>query len=540
MTRSGGNANKIAHFSLLGCVRCEKKGLSCPGYQPAKLLELFESPIFDSEQHKQSHSTFIEKGSELFVISSQHCRPFWLQVMAQLAYVSSPVRHGIAAVGAVLMLESSKASSAVTCTNIPAIPDLIRRHRAKEMQELCTNDQELLPTEVVLTTIKLLMMLDIWTGLHQRLNVHIAAAYKLIQTHCEGHKRRGERLSREMTELFVPAVEFTTVHAIAVLDNFPPPDSGIPTNYGPLINLDALATISNFFDAVYHLELIIKAIARFSFGHHAPGIEDNIITALSTYQSRLTYLYMDSRSDANPSLDPLAESYLSAHHRTAYLMFQSALYTSEAQFAVHTDDLRHILNNIQAWLAGDGLPSPDDHQRTLGVLPPLFFVATKSREADLRRKAIALMHDTRRLERSWTGCIAAQLARFVADTEQQAGRFVRLDKVDLVLTERRTRVRYWESGVNGAGEKKETSLICLREREVNEPLMDPLSWKVLKAYGYNATLPTAPQMDCHCPDGMEVVSRLSMDNDPLKIALLQTRADAWVPRRKGSIEIVAV
>ena len=68
-----------------------------------------------------------------------------------------------------------------------------------------------------------------------------------------------------------------------------------------------------------------------------------------------------------------------------------------------------------------------DNQRvfksTLGILSPLFLVATKCRNPSIRDRAIKALHSSARRERTWNSCIATILAQFVVHVEES----IRLD-----------------------------------------------------------------------------------------------------------------
>ncbi|KAG9255348.1 uncharacterized protein F5Z01DRAFT_673299 [Emericellopsis atlantica] len=57
----------------------------------------------------------------------------------------------------------------------------------------------------------------------------------------------------------------------------------------------------------------------------------------------------------------------------------------------------------------------------MGIVPPLFVVATKCREGILRRKAIALLRSSSRREGMWDSGLAARVAQLVMDLEEADG-----------------------------------------------------------------------------------------------------------------------
>lgn len=116
-------------------------------------------------------------------------------------------------------------------------------------------------------------------------------------------------------------------------------------------------------------------------------------------------------------------SLLCIHQRVARIMLNTLAFSDEMLFDMYFKDFEYILCGCERLLRSDLefiSTASGRFSETLGIIPPLFFVATRCRSTALRQRAIICLHATKRHERSWTSCTAYQVASIVIRTEEVA------------------------------------------------------------------------------------------------------------------------
>jgi hypothetical protein len=496
--------------------------LKCPGYNPptVKLFELSDTPEFDTAGDKVAYNVFIERGSRIFAIANSRSMDLWVRTIPQLAYQYKAVRHAVIAMGTVQV-------KALQSEQFP-VPQATLVHRARAMQQLYKSDPSELPVEVLACCALFLMILDVWTENGAGPEFHLTALFRLLHEHMEMLKYQGLAPSREVSEIFMPAIDWALVNSLTAVDNFPPPGSPVSSEYKLLLNPTVADSFTDYRGALNSLDAINKTTARYNIGHRQRGIEENISTALARFREQVSRLSSRRLLDPDPQRNALYEAYLSANWRATKVMFESAEYPSESLFSpLHDADFQHIVFSMRIWLAGEATVPPKQRIPNLGIIPALFLVATKCRDPRLRRDAVQLLHDAARSERGWDTCIASVIARSVIDTEETAltasepnvtgfnadgalksahvhrqRLYVSLAKVDLAPPEGVIRIRYWEQRLEPSGLQARRSVKVSIQYDsalgAGSPTFDILSSKVLRAYGYSGFILTAPNIPCQC------------------------------------------
>ncbi|KPI37909.1 uncharacterized protein AB675_3121 [Cyphellophora attinorum] len=505
------------------CYKCTRKGLKCPGYNPPtiKLFELSDTPEFDTAGDKEAYNVFIERGSRIFAIANSRSMDLWVRTIPQLAYQYKAVRHAVIAMGTVQV-------RALQSEQFP-VPQATLVHRARAMQQLYKSDPSELPVEVLACCALFLMILDVWTENGAGPEFHLTALFRLLHEHIAMLKNQGLAPSREVSEIFLPAIDWALVNSLTAVDNFPPPGSPVSPGYKLLLNPTISDSFTDYRGALNSLDAINKTTARYNIGHRQRGIEENISTALARFREQVSRLSSQCLLDPDSSRrNALYEAYLSANWRATKVMFESAEYPSESLFSpLHDADFQHIVVSMKIWLAGEATIPPKQRIPNLGIIPALFLVATKCRDSGLRHDAVELLHDAARSERGWDTCIASVIARSVINTEGmaltagepfvtgpdvdetlasiQAHRqrlYVSLAKVDLAPSEGVIRIRYWEQRLEPSGLQARRSVKVSIPYDsalgAGSPTFDILSSKVLRAYGYSGFILTAPEISCQC------------------------------------------
>lgn len=204
---------------------------------------------------------------------------------------------------------------------------------------------------------------------------------------------------------------------------------------------------------------------------------------------------------------------LKLHLQVIKVMLKTVSVQDEMVFDGCREDFEYILYEAEELLAYElqsGSPSgPTSVRSTLGLIPPLFMVATKCRESAMRNRALELLHGSRRRERSWNSCVASILAGVVIDTGEdrssmppvltQAERRVCLSHVEFDREQAQIRVRYKVVSGGAYSEEKTTIKPWIPSIDDNYETV-ALSHKSLRAYGYTGTILISPRISCQCLD----------------------------------------
>lgn len=193
--------------------------------------------------------------------------------------------------------------------------------------------------------------------------------------------------------------------------------------------------------------------------------------------------------------------------------------SDEMSIDAFLEDFEQILDESEELLAFELQPgserSPVLVRSSLGWIPPLFMVATKCRASRLRRRALELLHGSRRRERLWNSCIASMLAETIIGIEDNpVGSSV--SESALPSSEQRVCLSHVEfNREKGQIMVEDTHMPWdipgIRETLVKVwlPTIDDnyetvlLSHKFLRAYGYTGTILVSPRITCQCREKMK-------------------------------------
>jgi hypothetical protein len=111
---------------------------------------------------------------------------------------------------------------------------------------------------------------------------------------------------------------------------------------------------------------------------------------------------------------------LRAHQRAASIMVEILPSTSEMVFDEHLDDFKTLLQESSAAAVPSTVASISFHFGfSLGLISPLFLIATRCRDPSLRREAVAVLRSTHQSEGCWDSCSAALIAEHVINIEER-------------------------------------------------------------------------------------------------------------------------
>ncbi|KIV81615.1 hypothetical protein PV11_03786 [Exophiala sideris] len=306
-----------------------------------------------------------------------------------------------------------------------------------------------LPIETILTCCVLFLAVEIWTEKKTHAALHILAAHNILNG-----KRAALPHSSEVATVYKPMVDELVVQACTFGDDFPPPNSRLSSYYKLDYGLEKVDSVWNWKDALDVLNQLLKCVLRVTSRPVSCPLRSKVKSALGRFSDVLEELHT---SEAPPSEGSMAgEEYchLRFHHRVAYIMLHTLGQEDESSYDDFLEDFGFVLQCCETMMkqrvSNAASRSPSLVSPTLGLLPPLFFVATKCRDTVTRHKALDLLHDTSVSERQWTSCMATALAKFVVD--QEADGLSALAKGDST-TKATKRIRLLHAHFTGAEHK---------------------------------------------------------------------------------------
>ena len=151
--------------------------------------------------------------------------------------------------------------------------------------------------------------------------------------------------------------------------------------------------------------------------------QQNLHRKLQGWQSGIAQL----RGRASTQEEISGCSMLYMYSLTSSIWLQAALQPSgETAFDAHRHDFELIIEHAESSLSMFMAPwktkytgTPPVFSFEMGVIPPLYFTATKCRDSDLRRKAISLLQRSPRREGLWDADEMVAVARRIISLEEE-------------------------------------------------------------------------------------------------------------------------
>lgn len=215
---------------------------------------------------------------------------------------------------------------------------------------------------------------------------------------------------------------------------------------------------------------------------------------------------------------------LLVHCRVATVMATHAMSNhDETSFDNHIADFKYILSRCSEILISDENFGRDIWDTTFGILPPLFFVATRCRDRTMRLQALGFLHRSSRVERAWSSCMAYLLAKFVIQEEENSrhpsvsvpspsppphfpsyvapATRVRITHVQFMRLSERVLIEHvqgrWKNSTRPLP-VTQTLLPYIPCPELRKSSDTAISRKVIQAAGYFGVFFLSPPIRCHC------------------------------------------
>ena len=352
---------------------------------------------------------------------------FWQQVGLRLSHSFPSIKHGITAVGAIQAPLHFMDPGTVVETRQPENNTLSLTNLARGMHLASHADPRDVPLEAILASTIFFTTSAIWTDKIGAPAMHVGAGLKILDEYANGTYEGAVINREEVDTIFIPMFRRFVVAACAYSDGFPEHStSNVPTNVFLDIDLDKATNVTDIENAFETTGTLLKCVLRLREGVTMDNIFPRVRLALDTFEHALTELYLrhlgDKAMQSNTG-NTFDHDYrhLRMHLATIRIMYETITSDDELDYDKFRREFLFILVECKKLLAEeDDAKSTRDAQNlrtTHGMIPPLFFTATRCRDLSIRKQAIDLLHSTARTERGWSSCMATSLARFVVDQE---------------------------------------------------------------------------------------------------------------------------
>jgi hypothetical protein len=202
---------------------------------------------------------------------------------------------------------------------------------------------------------------------------------------------------------------------------------------------------------------------------------------------------------------------LQLHVRVIGVMLGTNVVQDEMAFDSCWDDFNYILSEVEELLAYELKPGsergPTSVRSSLGLIPPMFLVATKCRDPVMRCRALELLHGSRRRERSRNSCVASMMAQTVIDAEEVRPRDCQNPQTALPTADERvclthaafdrTKAQITIGYTRTVWDASNTSEVIIKPWiptiDDNYEIVQ-LSRKSLRTYGYTGTILISPRI----------------------------------------------
>lgn len=411
------------------CQRCLKSGRECAGYTNTPRASPVREPTPGVEQRATTAQDdellehFIGEAVQQLAGFSLSFRQFCQSLAPQLANNYPAVRYALLSVAA-----RSRAATFRWDPRRPRIDAIDYKSTSlvyynNAIQHLTTASNRKMPSEVYLVCGLLFAAIEFWPHQDMAPAMHILTAFKLVL-------RGTAMLPEAVKEGMLPFLTHMGRKTIAFSDDVPndlasqmrtfvwinirPPC--VPVTFVSLKEAwNRMETLLNYIGAFTHDDPAFTAASRRDAINFAAELQRALVKTVELLPNDQHHQHRKTQYRA-----------LLMHHRVLQIMLEAAQVTDEVIYDLFTADFSHILHECEALLPEtqhgdqDTNPKKGPWHTSLGLLAPLFFVATRCRIPALRHRAIKALHGSRRREREWNSCIATMLARLVVHTEEKS------------------------------------------------------------------------------------------------------------------------
>lgn len=489
------------------CQRCIRINVQCPGYnipQP-NIFGLIDQQCFRSDFEKLCFESFITVSIHDLASFQPSMKNFWKTFVPQLGQVYTAVRHAVIAIS-VLQEPAIRQIPLQASQNLGQDPHLTSLQHFNDSIRDFIQSSHGFRTEAKLTCCILYQMLTTCLEKLPAGTTHIRAADFLLKDHNKAVGRGEKLFDPIISGDFTPIIRHQVLHALVFVDGFQERNNDCGNRFEAFKQtvMSMPTTLDHFGEAHdFLLTLLEYALAHHFLHHQDVHLRQIVFSAIDSFETLLDDAAPSSNLAMNKSSETL--TWLRYHyfrvHQAAIYMFAHTIAGEEVPWTHYMKQFKLIIVSAEAYLL-----SRNDQiwQATLGMIPPLFLVATKCRNRSIRQRAVELLHDVSAVENIWTSCMATLVARTVFRLEEMpesAGQNVYVTLLGLKIHDAKAEavLSYRIRGVDGLEhEHNEVLTYAPPELPPRDSQLGQVQDRVLQAAGYSGLILRTHRIRCHC------------------------------------------
>jgi hypothetical protein len=362
---------------------------------------------FKSPDETHSFEFYMRKTADLISIYSH--RHFWTIIVPQATHRHTAVKHSLLALS---ILHESLAQSNTLNDEHTQLFD----HYNKAIRAFTHSHP---PTDVVLITCILFWAVENFNGFGQPSFDHMEAAQKILREF-KANKDHSKSPHYELITTYIePIIVDCMQHARTASPIDATPAEEVEEVYATADGF-LLSQLPKKFPTLDAAEGHLRACLRtllYAINTNQPN--DGCIEQLDLHLRRWIYLFHNLTADGNCC----ERRVLVAHHVNASALL-GELRRSKEPGIIEAADLRHHYNWIVTELADLLEEAKASHPEVipsheLGLIPLLFTAAIRTRDEDLRLKALEQLKTMNRDEGCWTDDVAARYAQTLIEAQKE-------------------------------------------------------------------------------------------------------------------------
>jgi Fungal specific transcription factor domain/Fungal Zn(2)-Cys(6) binuclear cluster domain len=425
------------------CYNCLKSSRQCDGYSAdgrrtdqdlikivhwkPNALALHRLSVDLAGEQEERRAIHFFRSNSVRALQGYFNSEFWSRLVLQASHTEPTIRHAVIALGSLHETTQSKDHAVLKMGK--GYDKFALQHCNKaiaNLTQLCTRGERSI--EVLLISCALFVCFETLQGNYESALTHMESGVRMYRNWQAQNGSSGSRISsgsrhiidKEIAQIFsrlnlqvlmfpdthLLGKEFYTMNVNPLID--PPPESFSCLK-------EARDRLDNCMSYVFE-SIIVTYFSRQDFVNHTQKLSPEYQTyrTLLSQWSRLFGAFMTSSGvDLGPENRQRARL-LQIQYKVAIILFATGMSPQETAFDAFNSDFDSIAAMASS-LVGNN-QGPGMFERTgqfsfdMGVVPPLYFTASRCRDPSIRRRALSILSANSRQEGVWSSDMLAKIA----------------------------------------------------------------------------------------------------------------------------------
>jgi tetratricopeptide (TPR) repeat protein len=432
--------------------------------QQSKYQYLFLAPIAPdhriilrpgTREERQYVELFCNQTSSSF--SGCFSSKFWDYLLPQLSYSEPAISHAVAAISSVheqyLRLYSPSPPSFVEWATAKNNKFALRQYNKaiKFMMQYLASPHA--PLDMTMIMCSLFISLETLRGDYKQALDHLESGLRILcgRNKSENMPKRLDEIQIELAHLFARYNIQLSLFGRQITPYHPRDES---EQRNPAAEERRVTPYHNLIDARHHLDrLMNKALQFIRYVAEAQGtIMDEMVVQRQHIRQELNNWLAKFKQSIKlskkkiKSIDPGGPTLLRILHRVCLVWLEACLAKDATVFDNHTADFEAIIAYASEGIKQTSPPNsqfqtsgPTSFIMEMGILPAIYFTATRWRVPNLRQEATKLISAYRKQEGMWDSRVLVKVSELVMNTNTQEAGLSTLP-VEQIIPEDRYRI----------------------------------------------------------------------------------------------------